>query len=259
MKVQNTNIFEYKFTKISNKRVPDMYINMLYNVYEDGKLPVNLNGSMNRANFLLSLFSHDKFDRLEQIKEFAKKAKLIDIHYFPAVHYSLEDTKNLEDKMYWHINIIYNSLIVNFYNTQEILYHFLPSHPKAILTVNDIIYNLVYWTSKIINEKLARYYLNKFFTILTNLNQCSFEKLVQDRMEALKTMAYDSKMNTVVCYKSDREVESLCNSYNPHFQPAYNEFAKFNMENVVTGDMYAKKLSVRIYRSKRIQLFIQEC
>lgn len=256
MKVQNKNLFDYKITKNPKKRVPDMSISMSYNEYDDGKLPVNLTGSMNRANFLIALFSHYKIDRSEQIKAFAKKARLVDIHYFPQVHYSLEKTEYLEEKMYWHINIIFNSLIVNFYNTQEILTHFLPDHPKAKLTIKDIKHNLQYWTAKIINEKLAKYYIKKYLNIVSKLNNYTINELLERRIEVLTTKTYDNEMNVVPVYKSANQIISLCETYNPHFQPAYNSLAKFNIENLITGYDFTKKLSIRVYRSKRIQLFI---
>lgn len=252
MKVQNTNIFDYKITKNPKKRVPDMSINMLYNEYDDGKLPVNLTGSINRANFLLALFSHHKIDRTDKIKEFAKKARLLDIHYFPQVHYSLEKTEYLEEKMYWHINIIFNALIVNFYNTQEILTHFLPNHPKAKLTIKDIKYNLQYWTSKIINEKLAKFYIRKYLNIVTKLNNYTTNELIEKRIDVLTTKAYDDNMNVVPAYKSLDSIITLCETYNPHHQPAYNSLSKFKIENLITGDDFTKKLSIRVYRSKRI-------
>jgi len=213
--------YEYEVNKnIVNKELKefkDIY-NKLY--------PINLNGVFNKCAYLLDV-------PMEEIKDFAKKAQLIDIHYIPRVHYN---DKCVNSKMDWHINLILISTIVNFANTQEIIKHFDKDYPLASLTIDDIKTNLAYWTNNLHNNasKYIKDYLNHF-------NITNPDELLKDK----------------ITYYSNhyKDIDTIINGidlYSPMVNCHIHQCIKLDQVNYGNEDeVFKKNINIRVYGSER--------
>lgn len=214
--------YEYEVKKnIVNKELKefkDIY-NKLY--------PINLNGVFNKCAYLLDV-------PMEEIKEFAKKAQLIDINYVPRVHYN---DKCVNSKMDWHINLILISTIVNFANTQEIIKHFDKDYPLASLTVDDIKTNLVYWSNNLHNN--ASKYINDY---LNHFNITNPDEIIKDKI------TYYSNH-----YKDIDTITNGIDLYSPMVNCQVHQFIKLDHINYGQENEQFKKcgVNIRVYGGER--------
>jgi len=189
-------------------------------------LPINLNGVFNKCAYLLDI-------PVQDIKDYAKQERMIDIHYIPRVKYT---KTNINSKMDWHINLILVSTIVNFCNTQDILMHFKPDYPIAELTNEDVKTNLVYWTSKL-NEHATKY-INDYFN---HFNVANPEELLHDKIKQYSRY-----------YKDLDEITRLIDLYSPMVNCEVHACNKLNQVNYgVEEELFKKSINVRIYGSER--------
>lgn len=213
--------YEYEVKKnIVNKELKefkDIY-NKLY--------PINLNGVFNKCAYLLDV-------PMEEIKNYARQERLIDINYIPRVHYS---DKCVNSKMDWHINLILISTIVNFVNTQEIIKHFDKDYPLASLTVDDIKTNLVYWSNNLHNN--ASKYINDY---LNHFNITNPDELIKDKI------TYYSNH-----YKDIDTITNGIDLYSPMVSCHINACNKLDQVNYGNEDkVFKKSVNIRVYGGER--------
>lgn len=213
--------YEYEVNKnVVNKELKefkDIY-NKLY--------PINLNGVFNKCAYLLDV-------PMEEIKNYARQERLIDINYIPRVHYS---DNNVNSKMDWHINLILVSTIVNFVNAQEIIKHFNKDYPIAELTVDDIKTNLVYWSNNLHNNasKYIKDYLNHF-------NITRPDELIKDKI------TYYSNH-----YKDIDTITNGIDLYSPMVNCQVHACVKLDQVNYGNEDKVFKKgVNIRVYGGER--------
>lgn len=213
--------YEYEVKKnIVNKELKefkDIY-NKLY--------PINLNGVFNKCAYLLDV-------PMEEIKNYARQERLIDINYIPRVHYS---DKCVNSKMDWHINLILISTIVNFANAQEIIKHFDKDYPLASLTVDDIKTNLVYWSNNLHNN--ASKYINDY---LNHFNITNPDELLKDKI------TYYSNH-----YKDIDTITNGIDLYSPMVNCQVHACNKLNQVNYGNEDkVFKKSVNIRVYGGER--------
>lgn len=213
--------YEYEVKKnIVNKELKefkDIY-NKLY--------PINLNGVFNKCAYLLDI-------PMEEIKNYARQERLIDINYIPRVHYS---DKCVNSKMDWHINLILISTIVNFVNTQEIIKHFDKDYPLASLTVDDIKTNLVYWSNNLHNN--ASKYINDY---LNHFNITNPDELLKDKI------TYYSNH-----YKDIDTITNGIDLYSPMVNCQVHACIKLDQVNYGNEDkVFKKSVNIRVYGGER--------
>ena len=213
--------YEYEVNKnIVNKELKefkDIY-NKLY--------PINLNGVFNKCAYLLDV-------PMEEIKNYARQERLIDINYIPRVHYS---DKCVNSKMDWHINLILISTIVNFANAQEIIKHFDKDYPLASLTVDDIKTNLVYWTNNLHNN--ASKYINDY---LNHFNITRPDELIKDKI------TYYSNH-----YKDIDTITNGIDLYSPMVNCHVHQCIKLDQVNYGNEDeVFKKHINIRVYGGER--------
>lgn len=213
--------YEFEIKKnIVNKEMKefkDIY-NKLY--------PINLNGVFNKCAYLLDV-------PMEEIKNYARQERLIDINYIPRVHYS---DNNVNSKMDWHINLILISTIVNFANTQVIIKHFDKDYPLAELTVDDIKTNLVYWTNNLHNN--ASKYINDY---LNHFNITNPDELLKDKI------TYYSNH-----YKDIDTITNGIDLYSPMVNCQVHACIKLDQVNYGNEDkVFKKSVNIRVYGSER--------
>lgn len=190
-------------------------------------LPINLNGVFNKCAYLLDI-------PVQDIKDYAKQERMIDIHYIPRVKYT---KSGINSKMDWHINLILVSTIVNFCNTQDILMHFKPDYPIAELTNEDVKTNLVYWTSKL-NEHATKY-INDYFS---HFNVANPEELLHDKIKQYSRY-----------YKDLDEITRLIDLYSPMVNCQVHQFIKLDHINYGEENEQFKKcgVNIRVYGGER--------
>lgn len=145
-----------------------------------------------------------KFDNyvfiLEQLKEYAKNNSMIDTQVMFTNKFTIQDPT--EDKYYWYINLILNSLIVNFYNSKELLNKFLKLDTK--LTKEGLFYSLNFYCNRL-GIKNWKYILNLWIQNYKVDLDTYIENLIEN---------YESKTgNHKLAYKDLDYVIQHCDKY----------------------------------------------
>lgn len=182
-------------------------------------LPINLRGVLNKCEYLLKDIS------MKDLEEYAKSERLIYIDYIPRVNYTGAD--KVTSKMLWHINLIMISVIVNFYNTQNILNHF--NMNVATLTIEDVLFNLNYWASKL--HKNYQPFIDDYFSTI----HCKKFDYIHSMISHYERV-----------YKDLNEINTGIDNYSPDVSFAISANNLFNRIDD-NGNIIKRKLCVWAY------------